>query len=327
MTDDLLDILWITDPWHSLDHDNDTTLRLAEECIRLGCCCYWADYTSIHRQNNKTLVLAANMYTNDGAHRITVDRGTLRWVGTFQRVIYRPDPPVDLRYTLPLQLLTADIHGLTSTLDSTILNPPEVLFGSSEKVEAALIELMPDTVISSRWALLEAFGVASERTVLKPLNAAQSQGVHVLSWANEVQRLEAYEHVKNLSNDWSLPVVLQKYLPAIMDGEYRIWFAGGDPIGVVRKTTTHAEGLLDFNKGAKVESCGLSSEQQFIVGKLTAHLKRRNIMMAAVDLIGSYVTDLNFTSPGLLVEMERVYSSNLAIHVANCLITLSRRVG
>lgn len=42
-----LRILWVTDPWDTLDHSNDTTLRIAQECVEQGAQCFWAEPAGI----------------------------------------------------------------------------------------------------------------------------------------------------------------------------------------------------------------------------------------------------------------------------------------
>jgi hypothetical protein len=44
-------VLWVTDPWDTLDHPRDTPLRLAEECLALGVECHWCDFQSIRWDN------------------------------------------------------------------------------------------------------------------------------------------------------------------------------------------------------------------------------------------------------------------------------------
>jgi hypothetical protein len=42
--------------------------------------------------------------------------------------------------------------------------------------------------------------------------------------------------------------------------------------------------------------------------------------MAAIDLIADQVTDFNFTSPGLLVQMESLLGRNLAQPIVKSLV-------
>ena len=50
------------------------------------------------------------------------------------------------------------------------------------------------------------------------------------------------------------------------------------------------------------------------------HLVARGIRLAAVDLIEGLVTDFNFTSPGLIPQMEGVLDENLARPIIKALL-------
>ena len=59
--------------------------------------------------------------------------------------------------------------------------------------------------------------------------------------------------------------------------------------------------------------------QQQIAKQIGAHLKQQEIRLAAVDVIAGWVTDFNFTSPGLLPAMEVLEGKNLAREVIRAL--------
>src|SRR4051812_28326143 len=48
--------LWITDPWDTLDHAKDTTLRLAQEALFLGLKSHWCDVRSIRWDQDRVLL-------------------------------------------------------------------------------------------------------------------------------------------------------------------------------------------------------------------------------------------------------------------------------
>jgi hypothetical protein len=56
---------------------------------------------------------------------------------------------------------------------------------------------------------------------------------------------------------------------------------------------------------------------------LAEYLRRRALRLAAIDSIGSFVTDVNFVSPGLICEMEQVLGLDLATSIVNKLFAVS----
>jgi glutathione synthase/RimK-type ligase-like ATP-grasp enzyme len=67
-----------------------------------------------------------------------------------------------------------------------------------------------------------------------------------------------------------------------------------------------------MDRGSLLSSTQLSLKEKAISQKIARHLKARRIRLAAIDLIENYVTDFNFTSPGLIPEMEALSGKNLA---------------
>src|SRR4051812_27923081 len=118
--------LWITDPWETLDHPNDTTLRLAEEALKLGLGSAWCDVKSIRWEPGCGTQLDARPFVDLGgaryAEEIQLGATQVKAPGDFPSLQYRTDPPVDLRYLQPLQLL---LLGLPSR--SRIVNPAPIL--------------------------------------------------------------------------------------------------------------------------------------------------------------------------------------------------------
>lgn len=305
--------LWITDPWETLDHPMDTTLRLMEESLLQSIPTYWCDVKSIRFQQGAVLIDAQKLLESDSPR----SRSSFEFSEThtfelreFHFLHYRPDPPVDLNYLHPLQLLVLGLHGRKSTF---IINRPEVLFMSNEKLLAgAMADCMPPSIVSSQWDVLSAFGIAEGRTVLKPLHQAQGKGVVLLDWKSDAGRIEAKRIISETSLGFYRPIMLQKYLTGIEQGETRIWFAKGNCIAHITKLPAPGSFKVDIDRGSQLEVKQLSVTEKKLIPLISKHLKKLDISMAAVDLIENQITDFNFTSPGLIPEMEKILSENLA---------------
>jgi glutathione synthase len=320
-------LLWVTDPWDTLDHPRDTSLRLLEEALALGLECHWCDVRSIRLETDRVLADAREI-TAVAAGR---DAGAFRMEKTravrpreFGRILYRPDPPVDLGYLHPLQLLALDLEGHeTRRKDGPeIVNPPEALALANEKTEAALLEdLAPPCMVSSRWEMLAAFGREHGRTVLKPLHEAQSKGVEQLNWSSEEGIRAARFALMAPTAGFTRPVVLQKFYASVAEqGELRLWFLNGKLLAHARKLPRSGEFRIDMDAGGTLARAELSESERRSVQKIGKRLRARRIRMAAVDLIEELVTDFNVTSPGLLVPMEALEGRNLARPIVESLI-------
>jgi glutathione synthase len=312
--------LWITDPWSTLDHPKDTTLRLAEEALALGFENHWADVKTLRLEDGRVVLdvrQIEGVFPGRGEKAFRLAAPVARRPSEFGSIHYRVDPPVDLAYLHPLQLLAHDVRSRSKLglgrPKSEIVNPALALFRFNEKFEAArLKELMPPSLVASQWEALERFGRAQGQTVLKPLHEAQSKGVELLIWDSPAGVERAETMLRATSAQFSTPVLLQRYLPGIQQGEQRLWFVDGRLLGCVRKLPKTGDFRVNLDQGSRVVATELSRPEARAARKIGEHLRRTKIRLAAVDLIEGYITDFNFTSPGLIPQMEFVLGVNLA---------------
>jgi glutathione synthase len=316
--------LFITDPWSTLDHPKDTTLRLAEEAIAQGAEAYWCDVRTI-RWDQDCVLLDARQFLTIYPGRLEKSFKLAEPLPSppadFDSIHFRTDPPVDLHYLHPLQLLNMGIEGT----DVELVNPAGVLFAGNEKLEAAALgDLMPSTLAAAEWSKLQAFGLNEGRTVLKPLHQAQSKGIELLDWRNEAGVAKARDALTLATGNFERPVVLQRYLAGIAQGEQRLWFVDGKLLASVRKLPLPKDFRVDLDRGSRITPTELTPAEKRAATRISKHLSARRIRLAAVDLIEGLVTDFNFTSPGLITQMEGVLGKNLAAPIIRVLMSKRR---
>lgn len=314
-------ILWITDPWNTLVFENETTIRLAQECLKQGKRTFWCNARTVHLASDGRVYLEAQEFLKIGEARaessieLSPARKTL--ANAFPHQVYRCDPPVDESFRIPLQLLAL---ARKQGPEFEMINPSEVILIASEKTEGALApDLLAPSLVSCDLSLLETFGKSEGRVVLKPLDLAQSKGVELLDWSDPEGVQSAHEKVRAATHEFTVPVMLQRYFPSITQGETRLWFMDGRLLGAVRKIPKEGEFRVLIDAGASVGPAFLSERDEAAIEKISQVLIDRKIRMAAVDLIEGYVTDFNVTSPGLIVEMEQVLGENLSEKIVGAL--------
>ncbi|MCM0606788.1 MAG: hypothetical protein KA715_11930 [Xanthomonadaceae bacterium] len=302
--------LFITDPYDSLaPYREDTSLRLIEASHSSGNDCYLSSYLSISLESQSLTAEVFECQSNP-TNRIVISNPKRMSLSDFDEIHYRVDPPVDIRYLAPLQLMRT---ALSPSVQKLIYNPIDELCTLNEKSIALLIPgAAPRMLVSSNWDELYRFGKQEKKTVLKPLNGFQSRGVDILGWKNEIEQKMSQLSVQKLSENFTIPVVLQEYLPEITNGEIRVWYVRGQTIAAVRRHPPKGEFKINPNVKSKLTRESISSipaSQNIAVQKF---LVEHGIHFAAVDWIGNKISDFNITSPGLLVEMEEVLGQDLA---------------
>ncbi|HCM39286.1 MAG: hypothetical protein A2Z97_06160 [Bdellovibrionales bacterium GWB1_52_6] len=317
--------LWITDPWHFLAHAGDTTLRLAEEAELLGHESYWADVRSLRFDGKVTIQAQRLRYPVKGGvpERLAENTYVPR---DFNSIHWRMDPVVDATYLHPLMLLTLGLREPGKNKRKTeIVNPPELLHGMNEKLEPFGFSAAPPSIVSSQWEVLSRFGQKEGQAVIKPLDLCQSKGIALLSWKSPEDVEEAHQYIEQITENFRRPVLLQRYLPEIKNGELRVWFLDGKVLATARKFPVKGDFRVNIDRGSRIEKATLSASERSSLRSISLHLKKLNIRLAAVDLIGSYVTDFNFTSPGLLRDLERLNGKNLARPIIEALASARKK--
>jgi glutathione synthase len=314
-------LLWITDPWNTLAHSNDTTLRLMDEAIKLGVPTYWSatdfifsiDSNSVNSSTPVVKSTAQNQLirvipcVGDHWHETTPIEMDLR---EFHQIHYRVDPPVDFNYISVIDKLTQAGGG------SQILNPLALLKFQSEKIPPkSLQNLIPKFIsITNEASAREAASLfeAEQEIVLKPLNTAQSIGVKKITRnPNQKNAKQAWlEIFRSETLDFSEPRVIQEYLPQINDGEIRVWYINGEILGTLKKFPKAGDFRVLIDEGSQVKKYTLNAEEKIRAEQVGAVLKQQNAAMAAIDFIGNKISDYNITSPGLLVQMEALYDGH-----------------
>lgn len=303
-------LLWVTDPWTTLAHPKDTTLRLAEEAANLGIPTWWSASDWIFRNGDDTWLAApvqAGPLRTESA--FLPDRLEAIPASSFRQIHDRLDPPVNGAY-----IETARRLDQARGAGEGLLNPFDLITGHSEKLPLPdLLHLAPKHVmvrLESDFAAAIEFVRDRREFVSKPMNLAQSIGVrrHATPDSDE----EIHLLIERICSEFSGPVLLQEYLPGVNRGEIRLWFAMGTFVAALKKHPLPGDFRVLIDAGSKVEACFLSGEQLQNAEEIGASLRKNRIALAAVDLISDRISDFNITSPGLLVQLEEVHGRNFA---------------
>jgi glutathione synthase len=206
------------------------------------------------------------------------------------------------------------------------VNPAEVIALQGDKLgPPALARALPPTVVTSSWECLERFGRAEGRAVLKPLGGAQSRGVQLLDWSSPEGAARARRAAEALSEGFARPVLLQRFLPEIHAGEQRLWFLDGALLAHARKRPAEGTFVVDMDRGAACEARALAPAEERLARAVGEALRAQRVRLAAVDVIGDWVTDWNLTSPGMIPTLEEVLGRNLARPIVEALAGRDRR--
>ena len=147
-------------------------------------------------------------------------------LAAFDVILMRQDPPFDLAYISATHMLER-IHPKT-----LVVNDPAHVRNAPEKVFVTEFpELMPPTLVTRDLAEIKAFRADHGDIVMKPLYGKGGEAVFLLG-AKDLNFGSLYDMFATTFRE---PWVVQKFLPAVKDGDKRIILVDGEFAGAVNR--------------------------------------------------------------------------------------------
>ena len=201
----------------------------------------------------------------------------------------RKDPPVDEDYMNALHILSqAESEG------ANILNRPSALMKFNEKIFALqFADWMADTSVICKEEDFKLFKEKYSNVILKPLNGMGGQSVYKFHEITS-NELEVFDDLTQNNRQ----VMLQKFIPEIIEGDYRILIINGQPFHkALARIPQDGSFLGNLAAGGKGECRSLTEHQRIMSEEIGSFLVKNKIFFAGIDVIGSYLTEINITSP------------------------------
>jgi glutathione synthase len=286
------------DPIESIDINADSTFALMLEAQSRG-------HSLWHYHPRHLALLGGRVLAH--AHPVTVRRSKgdhfsfgeaveLDLGRDADVVLMRQDPPFDMAYITATHILE-HIHPKTLVVNDpgSVRNAPEKLYVTH------FPELMPDTLISSDRAQIMRFREKHGDIILKPLFGNGGAGVfHLRPDDSNLNAL--LEMFTERSRE---PLVVQKYVPAVREGDKRIILVDGVALGAINRVPAKGEARSNMHVGGRPEKTTLTPREQEICARIGPELKARGLIFVGIDVIGGYLTEINVTSPTGLQEITR----------------------
>jgi len=220
-------------------------------------------------------------------------------------VMMRKDPPFDMDYIYATYLLEqAEAAGVP------VFNKPRALRDANEKLFTAWFpQCCPPTLVTARHELLRSFIAEHDDTIVKPLDGMGGTGVF---------RLHARDHninsvLETLTQRYRRPIMAQRYLPAITEGDKRILLVDGEPLEYcLARLPSAGETRANLAAGGGYRAQPLSDGDRWICEQVAPKLREHDLTFVGLDVIGDRLTEVNVTSPTCIREIARETGVNAA---------------
>lgn len=299
---------FIIDPLSKLNPSHDTSVALMEAAQALGHDVWITQAQKLTVVNNQAW---ANL---DKVQLTPAELVEGRWVVSerwyaisdtvslpledMDAVFMRTDPPVTIPY-----LYATYILDYINPKKTQVINTPTGLRRANEKMYALQFkEVIPETIVSQDKLTIQKFVEKQGAAVLKPLGGKAGEGILFLEAGDR-----NFNSLVEISTKWGYePVMVQTYLPAAKEGDKRIILLNGDPIGAVNRIPTGSEFRGNMAVGGRVAATEITPQEQKICALLKPQLQQDGLYFVGIDVIGSYLTEVNVTSPTGIREIDQL---------------------
>ncbi|MDO8462211.1 MAG: glutathione synthase [Deltaproteobacteria bacterium] len=299
-------LLFLLNPYQGYNFKKDTTHLLMLEAKRRGHSVYYGTPEGLLLEGASPYSLVQPVHPLEAAPYFRfIGPKKKKSLSDFDQIWMRQDPPWDLNYYIAT-LILSQVRSKT-----LIINAPRALRDWNEKIAILSFPnfIAPTIVSSSLPTLIEFWHSQKEGVILKPLNSFGGQGVSRLKPFSQVSQRIATATLKKMTAG-SVPIMAQKFLKEVHEGEKRVFLWHGKILGALKKIPPPRQYLTSPDLGGSLARTGLTAREKKLSLAVSRRLTSEGILFAGLDLIGGFLTEINVTSPGLLWELNELYGES-----------------
>jgi glutathione synthase len=147
--------------------------------------------------------------------------------------------------------------------------------------------------------------------IIKPLDGCGGSGVFYLN----TQDRNTNAILEAATDNGRKIIMGQRYLPEIRQGDKRIIVLDGEPLGAVLRVPLETETRGNIHVGGQCVRTEVTKRDQEICAALAPLLREDGLYLVGLDVIGSYLTEVNVTSPTGIQEINALNGVRLESQV------------
>ncbi len=285
--------LFIIDPIESLNYNTDSTYAIMKEAYRQGIEVFFCCTQDIFFKEGIKCVSKSFSFSDEN---YKVGSSKISKLDLFDIIFMRKDPPYDMTFHYCTELLS-----LAKTL---VVNSPQALRDFNEKlIILPFTEFIPETVVTSEKSQFESFlKKHNDGFILKSLASYQGRSV---VWIKKDDENSA-NILKNYTDNYTKPVMIQEYLPEVSIGDKRILVLGGKIIGAVLREPKDNNYLANLGQGGIARKTNITERENEMVENISNFLIKNGLHFIGLDVIGDYITEINITCPTGVVHINNL---------------------
>jgi glutathione synthase len=285
-------LLFVADPLEGFKVYKDSTFAMMREAVSRGhelVACEAKDLTW-HRGGKVSALARSFTLTGDAHEWFNAEARAVVTLADMDAVLMRSDPPFDSEYFYATHLLEqAEREG------ARVFNKPAALRDHPEKL--AILEFpqfIGPTLVTRHAAQVREFHTEHRDIILKPLDGMGGMGIFRVG----PDGLNLGSIIETLNKHGAQTVMVQRYLPEIVQGDKRVLLIGGTPVPhALARIPQGSEIRGNMAVGGKGVAQDLSPRDRQIAEAIGPVLAARGLLLVGLDIIGDCVTEINVTSP------------------------------
>ncbi len=293
-------ILVVADPLETFKTYKDTTFAMMRELQRRGFALAACEPQHLQWQTGGLVSADVREIALTGREHewFEVKAAARRPLRDFAAILMRKDPPFDSEFFYATHLLEqAEREG------ARVFNSPRALRDHPEKL--ALMEFgpfAPPTLVTRSADAIRAFHAEHRDIILKPLDGMGGMGIFRVT----DNGMNLGSIIETLNQGGSTSVMVQGYLPEIVQGDKRLLLIGGKVAPfVLARIPQGNEVRGNLAAGGKGVAQPLSDENRAVAEAMAPVLAARGLLLVGLDMIGNKVTEINVTSPTCFQEIQQ----------------------
>lgn len=299
-------LAFVVDPLDSFKIHKDTTFAIMREAASRG--------HALYAMEQEDLALRGGT-VHGGARRIHLTGEKSRWyraeepaavpLRDFDAVLMRKDPPFDMEYVYSTYLLE-----LAESQGARVYNRPRGIRDWNEKLAVARFpQFAPPTLVTRRETLIREFLAEHRDVILKPLDG--------MGGASVFRAREGDPNVnviiETVTHFGRRTIMVQRYIPEIRDGDKRVLVIGGRTVPhSLARIPKPGETRGNLAAGGTGVAQALTQRDREIADTLGPVLAKEGLLLAGLDVIGDWLTEVNVTSPTCFQEITEQTGFNVA---------------
>ncbi|HBW62150.1 glutathione synthase [Comamonas kerstersii] len=295
-----MQFLFVADPLHTFNTKKDTTFVMMREAQRRGHTVFATEPKDISWEVGGRVMASVRKLRltgdlKDWYEEISVEQEAL---ASFDAVLMRKDPPFDSEFFYATHMLSqAEREG------AKVFNKPAALRDHPEKMAVMEFpELLGPTLITRNPQDIRAFHAQHQDIILKPLDGMGGMGIFRVG----ADGMNLGSIIETLNQNGATSVMVQKFLPAIAQGDKRVLIIGGKPVPFcLARIPQGNEVRGNLAAGGKGVAQPLNDADRAMAEKLGPVLLQRGLLLVGLDVIGDKITEINVTSPTCFQEIQQ----------------------